>query len=90
VWWVHCTGKVYRGTILEIELCEYQGALYCLLDSPSFRVNRTPIIHYSDVFKTLEEAKEFAEYQTKNPDGVYPRCMGCHYNYSRHAKKEAT
>ena len=25
-------------------------------------------------------SEEFAEYQKANPDDVFPKCMGCHYN----------
>ncbi len=80
VWWVHCSHKVYKGTIEEISCCDYQGALYCQIYSPSFRRNPYPTVHYSNVFKSRDEAHEFAEYQKANPDGVFPMCMGCHYN----------
>lgn len=80
VWWVHCTGKVYKGTVESINLCEYQGALYCVLYSPSFRRNPHPVVHYSNVFTTRQSAEEFSEYQTENPDDVFPKCMGCHYS----------
>jgi len=80
IWWVHCSGRVYKGTIEEITCCDYQGALYCQIVSPSFKINPTPIVHYSNVFDTRERALEFAEYQKKNPDDVLPMCMGCHYN----------
>lgn len=80
VWWVHCSNKVYKGIVQEINLCEYQGALYCTLFSPSFKRNPYPAVHYSEVFLTRKEALEFAEYQKENPDDVLPRCMGCHYN----------
>lgn len=85
VWWVHCSNKVYKGTIMEINLCEYQGALYCVLRSPSFKINTTPNVHYSNIFPTRETAEEFAEYQKENPDGVFPMCMGCHYAWNRRA-----
>ena len=39
-----------------------------------------PTVHYSNVFKSKDDAKEFAEYQKANPDDVFPMCMGCHYN----------
>lgn len=80
VWWVHCSCRVYEGVIGEITCCDYQGALYCHIASPSFKRNPFPVVHYSNVFKTKAEAKEFAAYQKKNPDGVVPMCMGCHYN----------
>lgn len=85
VWWVHCSGKVYKGTLQAISLCEYQGALYCHIHSPSFRLNQFPTVHYSAVFQSREGAKEFAEYQRKNPDGVFPVCMGCHFNAMKSA-----
>lgn len=80
--WVHCTNRVYNGTIEDIHCCEYQGALYCTLHSPSFKVNPYPVIHYSFVFPTLKAEKEFAEYQKENPDGVFPMCLGCHYAWN--------
>jgi hypothetical protein len=43
-------------------------------------VNPFPTVHYSNIFKTKKEAKEYAKYQTKNPDDVVPMCMSCHYN----------
>ena len=80
VWWVHCSNKVYKGTIEEISCCDYQGALYCKIYSPSFRRNPYPTVHYFNVFKSKDDAKEFAECQKANPDDVVPMCMGCHYN----------
>ena len=80
VWWVHCSNKIYKGTVEEISCCDYQGALYCQICSPSFRRNPYPTVHYSNVFKSKDDAKEFAEYQKANPDDVLPVCMGCHYN----------
>jgi hypothetical protein len=80
VWWVHCSGRVYGGTIKDITCCDYQGFLYCLIESPTFKVNPFPVVHYSNVFKTKEEAKKYAKYQKRNPDDVVPMCMSCHYN----------
>ena len=80
VWWVHCSNKVYKGIVEEITCCDYQGALYCNISSPSFKINPHPTVHYSFVFLARERAKEFAEYQKQNPDGVFPVCMGCHFN----------
>ena len=80
VWWVHCSNRVYKGVIKDIHLCEYQGALYCNIHSPSFKINPYPVVHYSEVFGSREAAEDFAEYQKKNPDDVLPMCMGCHYN----------
>lgn len=65
VWWVNCPNKVYKGTIKEIACCDYQGALYCGIYSPSYRRNTNPVVHYSSVFKSREKAQEFAEYQEK-------------------------
>ena len=89
VWWVHdgftITGaggyksRVYKGTIQAITLCEYQGALYCNIFSPSFRRNPYPVVHYSKVFRSRESANEFAEQVDKNNDAVLPMCYGCHY-----------
>lgn len=74
VWWAHCSNKIYKGTVEEISCCDYQGALYCQIYSPSFRRNPYPTVHYSNVFKSKDDAKEFAEYQKANPDGVLPMC----------------
>lgn len=79
VWWVHQSGKVYKGKIEEITCCEYQGALYCQIYSPSFKVNTQPVVHYSSVFLCREQAEEFADYQTRFKDSIVPKCMGCHY-----------
>ena len=83
VWWAHCSNKVYKGTIVNIHCCDYQGALYCEIHSPSFRLNPYPVVHYSNVFLTREGAKSFAEYQRENPDDVLPMCMRCHYAWNR-------
>ena len=84
-WWVHCSGKVFRGVVQAITLCEYQGALYCNIHSPSFRVNPFPVVHYSKVFLSKQEAKEYADYQKENPDDVLPVCMRCHFNAMKSA-----
>ena len=39
-----------------------------------------PILQNSSVFESREKAQKFAEYQEENPDDVFPKCMGCHYN----------
>lgn len=83
VWWAHCTNRVYKGTIEDISCCDYQGALYCHLYSPTFKINPHPTVHYSSVFPTRKEAKEFAEYQKENQYDIYPKCMGCHYAWNR-------
>ena len=88
VWWVHCSNRVYKGTVQAITLCEWQGALYCEIYSPSFRRNPYPVVHYSNVFSSRHAAEEFAEYQAENPDGVFPMCMGCHYNMKRRQEME--
>lgn len=80
IWWVDCFNKVYKGTIKEIVCCDYQGALYCGIYSPSCRQNTNPIVHYSFVFESREKAQKFAEYLEETPDEVFPKCMGCHYN----------
>ena len=81
VWWVHCSNRVYKGTVQSIDLCEYQGALYCHIYSPSFKRNPNPTVHYSFVFPDRQGALGFAEYQSENPDHTIPMCMGCHYNF---------
>lgn len=87
VWWVHCENKVYKGTIEEISCCDYQGALYCGIYSPSFKRNPYPTVHYSNVFPSRKEAQDFANYQKENPDNVFPCCMGCHYRAFQSEKK---
>lgn len=72
--------SVIKATIQSIDLCEYQGALYCNLYAPSFRRNQHPTVHYSRIFKTRSDAQDYADYVDENPDGVWPVCMGCHYN----------
>lgn len=79
VYWVHCSGKVYKGKVQEISLCEYQGALYCHIYSPSFKRNPYPSVHYSNVFHNKDTAKEYAVSCQENSDNVFPMCMGCHY-----------
>ena len=88
VWWVHCSGKVYQGVIEGITCCDYQGALYCHIYSPSFRLNPYPTVHYSYVFKSKDEAKDFSKYQRENPDSLVPMCMGCHYAMGNREAKE--
>ena len=92
VWWVHEGIQVrkYKGTVVDISLCEYQGALYCVIHSPTFKINPNPCVHYSEVFKTKEEAEKFRK-NIKNlkdrnfepEDGfkfhVYPMCFGCYH-----------
>lgn len=80
VWWSHCSNKIYKGTVEEISCCDYQGALYCQIYSPSFKQNPYPTVHYSNVFKSKDDVQKFAKYQEENPDDVFPKCMGCHYN----------
>lgn len=83
VWWVHCTGRIFEGVVGDIHCCDYQGALYCGIYSPSFKINPYPTVHYSCVFLTKAKAQEFADYQKENPDDVFPKCMGCHYNSAK-------
>ena len=88
VWWVHCSGMVDQGVIEGITCCDYQGALYCHIYSPSFRLNPYPTVHYSYVFKSKDEAKDFSKYQRENPDSLVPMCMGCHYAMGNREAKE--
>ena len=81
VWWVHCSNRVYKGTVQSIDLCEYQGALYCHIYSPSFRRNPHPVVHYSFVFPDRQGALGFAEYQEESGGDIIPMCMGCRYNF---------
>lgn len=86
VYWCHHSGKVYKGTVQAITLCEYQGALYCEIFSPSFRRNPYPTVHYSFVFPSRDEAIEFAEAQTGSHD--LPMCWGC--KFALKGKEEPT
>lgn len=84
VFWVHCSGRVYAGTVEELRLCEYQGSVYANLYSPTFKLNTYPTVHYSHLFSTKEKAKDFAKY-VKQASTV-PMCEGCRY----HFKEDAT
>lgn len=85
VWWMNWKGRVIKGTVQAIQICEEQGALYCNIYSPSNRINQYPVVHYSKVFPSRDRAEEYAEYQKENPDGVFPVCMGCHFNAMKNA-----
>ena len=81
VWWVHRIKdrwRIFEATIEDISLCEYQGALYCQLYSPAFKINPHPTIHYSYVFCTKEEAESHREVM-KASDNYIPMCDGCKY-----------
>lgn len=87
VWWVkdrwqkNGTKKfvVYEATVEKITLCEYQGALYCELHSPGFKLNPYPNVHYSFVFSTKEMAEDFKEAMKTIPKDSMPMCWGCNY-----------
>lgn len=92
VWWVHDGSQVrkYKGTVEQIECCDYQGALYCVIYSPTFKLNPYPCVHYSNVFKTKLEADQFRktiktlkERRNEPEPGfkyhVYPMCYGCYH-----------
>lgn len=85
VWWVNWKGRVVKGTVQAIQICEEQGALYCNIYSTSNRINQYPVVHYSKVFLSRDIAEEYAEYQKENSDGVFPVCMGCHFNAMKNA-----
>ena len=68
---------IYPATVKSIRLCEYQGALYCELDSPAFKLNPNPVVHYSFVFPTKEEAAEFRS--AVRGSTSYRKCWGCEY-----------
>ena len=91
IWWVNHSNKVQKGTVEEYSFCEYQGAMYLVIHSPSNKINNYPCIHYSHCFTSKEMAIEFANYQ----DGLGNRCDRCkfehrEYNYSNveHKDKE--
>ena len=71
---------IYPAVVKDISLCEYQGALYCELDCPSFKINRNPVVHYSFVFLTKEEAAGFRD-EVKYTSRV-PMCWGCEYAWA--------
>ena len=82
VYWVKDTTKsirIYEATVEEITLCEYQGALYCTLHSPNFKLNPYPVVHYSFVFPSKEQAEEFREVMKAYiaDKSTYPMCYGC-------------
>ena len=70
---------VYSATVMEISLCEYQGALYCTLYCPDFKINPYPNVHYSHVFKSKENAEDFAKELKHISKDNYPMCYGCKY-----------
>ena len=82
VWWVHESRRaIYEGVIEDVTLNEYQGALYCLIYSPAFRLNPHPSVHYSFVFKSKEAAVDFLKYICQeDAENIPPKCMGCRYN----------
>ena len=71
--------QVYKATVEEIHLCEYQGALYCTLYCPDFKINPYPTVHYSYVFKSRENAEDFAEQMKEISKNNMPMCYGCEY-----------
>lgn len=86
VWWVKerytKKGKVFRvyeATVENIQLCEYQGALYCELHCPDFKLNPYPNVHYSFVFPTREKAGVFRDWLKNGGDEGIPMCWGCKY-----------
>lgn len=86
VWWVkkRYTKKgevfrVYEATVENIQLCEYQGALYCELYCPDFKLNPCPVVHYSFVFSTKEKAEDYREVMKNLSKESVPMCWGCKY-----------
>lgn len=80
VYWVKeikARWRIYEATVEEITLCEYQGALYCTLYCPDFKINPYPVVHYSYVFHTRQEAEEHKQVLQKS-DG-FPMCDGCKF-----------
>ena len=80
VWWVHCTNKVYKGEIKELSFCEGQGAVYCHIYSPTFRINPYPAVHYTNCFSSKEEAKEAVKWLNDNERHGMIRCDRCKLN----------
>jgi hypothetical protein len=83
VYWVHCSNKIYKGIVREFSFCEDQGAVYLILDSPSFKINPNPIVHYSHCFISKEQAQEcIKDYDDWNKMGMI-RCDRCYFERSK-------
>lgn len=80
VFWVHCSNRVYKGIVTEFDFCEDQGAVYLLLFSKQFRINNTPVVHYSHCFLTRESAMECAEW-LKEDHQIIKRCSRCEFEH---------
>lgn len=77
VWFIDCFNKIFKAKVTEYSFCEGQGALYLILDSPSFRRNKTPCVHYTSCFETKEEAEKCVEYLKED---FMKRCDRCEFN----------
>ena len=80
VWWIHCSNRIYYGTIKEFAFCEGQGAVYCYIDSPTFKLNPYPTVHYTHCFSTKEEAKDVVKYLKEEEKHGMIRCDRCKFN----------
>lgn len=88
VWWVNCSNKVYKGTIKEIVCCDYQGALYCGIYSPSYRRNTNPVVHYSSVFESREKAQNLQSIRKKTLTMCFPSVWGATTMRSKRADND--
>ena len=79
VYWIHCSNKVYKGIVQEMHMCEGQGAIYCSIHSPLFKLNQYPNVHYSNCYKEKARAIETANY-LKQEETFMKRCDRCKLN----------
>lgn len=88
VYWIASDNKVRVGTVLDVSLCEYQGALYLELNSPTFKKNPYPTVHYSNCFSTRDEADELARELRDTKGWGLKRCDRCEFEYRKAMTKE--
>lgn len=83
VYWIAADNKVRVGTVMDVTLCGYQGALYLELHSPTFKINPHPCVHYSSCFGSREAANELAR-ELKDAKGWgLKRCDTCEFEYRK-------
>jgi hypothetical protein len=85
VYWLHGL-KIYRGTVVRYSWCEGQGAMYLELNAPTFRVNRTPTVHYTSCYRNRSAAEEYVEYLKKQGKTWPMHCDTCKLNEMRKEK----
>jgi hypothetical protein len=79
VYWIHHSNKVYKGIVEGMHMCEGQGAIYCSIHSPMFKINPYPNVHYSFCYKEKERAVEASEYLKQEEESL-KRCDRCKLN----------